>query len=237
MVYIFPFYCLGLSCYTNGMKIVETSRPEEIRSIMKDALENNKEFMIWQRDKNNHILFQVTARLIQVHKGDIYQFNLSKEIHVRQDLPVFFAVVDSTLVFKTGKVQSAKNLLLLNTPDEVKYKERRKYPRKSFKYQDKKHVEVQYSPKDEGQNEIPKFQSEIVDISEGGICIVVTKEAYEKLDTTKPLSLKSLSSDIQLGSEFAQIMNSRPYKGPTLSRGNILAIGLMFVLKTPETEE
>ena len=219
------------------MKINETKRPEEIQSILADALEKFKKFMVWQRDEDGHVIFQVQAELSRIHKNGVYQFDLNSEIQITPDLPVYFAVMDSSLVFKTGNVENAKRVLLLNTPEEVKYKERRKHQRKTFKYaSDKKHVEVQFSPLDKNLSEDPKFQSEILDISEGGMCIIMTEDAFEKLDQSIPLELKSLNSDIRLGSEYAQVMNCRPYKGTSINKGKILAIGLMFVLDTDLTK-
>ena len=104
--------------------------------------------------------------------------------------------------------------------EEAKYKERRRHDRKRFKAKEFKQIELNFNE--------DKVVSNVLDISESGICFIVTKETLEKLNKDEDFLINAISSDLGFDIEKGRIMNARKYKGGTLSKGEFYALGVMF---------
>lgn len=203
------------------MKINSTKRVIEIRSVLMGALTEGKSFLIWQRNDQNEISFQIKANLDSIDSEGMMRFTLSKDIPLSCDRETFFAIDDSTVVFKTNGAKFEREILVTPLPEEAKYKERRRHDRKRFKSKDYKQVELNLNQ--------DKVLSNVLDISESGICFLVTKETLSKLNLEEDFLINAISSDLGFDVEKGKIMNARRYKGGTLSKGEFYALGVMFI--------
>lgn len=210
-----------------AMEIKHTKRVIEIRSVLMGALTEGKSFLIWQRDQDNKIAFQFKAKLDSINAEGVMVFNIVHQLDLDPNKDTFFAIDDSTVVFKTSGVKLELGKLIAPLPEEAKYKERRRHPRKRFKLKDFKQVELNFNFKDE--DETDSIISNVLDISESGICFIITKETLAKIDAQENFLINAISSDLGFDVEKGKIMNARKYKGGTLSKGEFYALGVMFV--------
>lgn len=209
------------------MEIKHTKRMIEIRSVLMGALTEGKSFLIWQRDEQNNISFQVKAKLESINADGYMTFLINESIPLAVNRETFFAIDDSTVVFKTLGGEFANGQLLAPLPEEARYKERRRHQRKRFKLKDYKQVELsfQYKQNTDGDSIV----SNVLDISESGICFLVTKETLALINADENFLINAISSDLGFDVEKGKIMNARKYKGGTLSKGEFYALGVMFV--------
>lgn len=138
--------------------------------------------------------------------------------------------MDSSLAFKTDKMTIDGDLLTIEAPAKIHYKERRKHPRKKFRPRDIKQVEISYTPVSDLEGELPVILTSMLDVSEGGLCVLISVEELRKIDKDIHLNIRSLCSDVILASDKAKIVHTRKYQtSKGLGMGNLFAIGLMFV--------
>lgn len=208
------------------MKINHTKSQIEIRSLLLSAIFEAKIFLIWQRTEDNNIQFQIEGKLDSIDEQGQMTFNLNESVEFDLEKDVFFAMTDSTLVFKIKVLKYNEKQIFTNLPEEAKYKERRKDKRKKYKIKDYKQVELLFIFKEgvKGDNVL----SSVIDISKSGICLLVTKETLNQIETEKELVITSISSDLGFKLEKGKIMNARKYIGVTMAKGEFYALGIMF---------
>jgi c-di-GMP-binding flagellar brake protein YcgR len=189
------------------------------------AIAEDKNFMIWQRDAAGEISFQVKGKLISVNDDNEMEFSLVEDIACLKKTETFFAVEDTTVVFKSNKVQVDGSRVLTQIPDEAKYKERRRHDRKKFKLKD--YIEVSLDFRLEGDE--TEILSKVIDISDSGICIIISKEILCKLKTKENFLINAMSESLGFKSEVGKIMNVRKYKRGANTGGEFYALGVMFL--------
>jgi putative lipase involved disintegration of autophagic bodies len=210
------------------MSIRSTKQPSEIRSVLLDALAKEKVFILWQRNEDGSMASQTNAKLLDISEKSVLKFSLNKDVSFEEDKDIFFAVEDSTVVFKTDDIKLAGLDLYSSLPIEAKYKERRRHERKKFKTKERRDVEIHFAAQEQLGEEEVTIISQLIDISESGACILVSKETLRKIDAEKTFSIRSLT-DLEIRFEEAKIMNARRYKGKTLNQGEFYALGVMFL--------
>jgi len=209
------------------MKVKHTHEILEIRSVLISAITENKKFVIWQRNENGEISFQVKGNLISISDESEMEFYIFGEVPAFANSETFFAAEDTTVVFKANKTTISGNNIRTQIPDEAKYKERRRHDRKRFKLKDYKEVELEF--KFEEFEEETQVLSKVINISESGICVLISKEILEKINAKEHFLINAISSDLGFKNETGKIMNARKYKGGTLTSGEFYALGVMFL--------
>lgn len=207
--------------YNDTMKINSTKRVLEIRSVLMSALSDARSFRIWQRNDNNEISFQIKAKLESIDADGTMSFSLSNDFPLAVGKETFFAIEDSTAVFKTTDARFDGEKLLSSLPEEAKYRERRQHDRKKFKTKDHIQIELNFDE--------DTILSNVIDISDSGICFLVTQETLKKLSALENFLINAISSDLGFDIEKGKIMNARKYKGGTLLKGEFYALGVMFI--------
>ena len=209
------------------MKVKHTHEILEIRSILVSSITDNKKFVIWQRSENGEILFQVKGHLVSISDESEMEFSITEEVPPFTNTETFFAVEDTTVVFKASEITIEGNNIITQIPEEAKYKERRRHDRKKFKLKDYKEVELEF--KFEAFVEDTQVLSKVINVSESGICVLISKETLEKINASEDFLINAISSDLGFKNEKGKIMNARKYKGGTLTSGEFYAIGVMFL--------
>ncbi len=210
------------------MNIREAKSIDEIRSLLLTALTDDSSFTVWQRGANSEILFQAKARIEELSEQGMMVFSLSEITGEMNNSELYFAKEDSTIIFKTIKIRTKDNLIAVALPTEAKYKERRRHERTRFKIHERKDIEIVFPKQLKDADEKLLINSQLLDISESGACFLVSKETLQKIDLEIIFKIKSLTG-LKLCGEKAKIMNTRRYKGPTLSQGEFYALGVMFI--------
>ena len=93
------------------MNMKHTRYCAEIRSILEDAYSSGKNFLVWQRDAIGNVTFQVKASINSINEEGEIKFHLSEEVRAHQGIDTYFAVEDSTIIFKTDQIVPDGSLL------------------------------------------------------------------------------------------------------------------------------
>jgi hypothetical protein len=210
------------------MIIREAKSSEEIKSLLMTALTEELTFTMWQRKDSVNISYQAKAKLLEVATQGIMSFSLSEQTGEISGDEFFFALEDTSILFKSIKIKMKENALVVALPTEAKYKERRRHERVRYKIHERKDVEILFPRRVQNDEEKYTVNSQLIDVSESGACFLVSKETLQKINTDLIFAMKSLTN-LKLGGERAKIMNARRYKGATLSQGEFYALGVMFI--------
>lgn len=206
----------------------ETRSFTEIQSLFVETIENGLSLMVWQRRDDNSISFQAHARLLEISENGVLKYFLYDCKGDVSKAEVFFASMDSTILFKTKDFEYANNTMLLTIPFEVKRKERRTSQRVKIKVHELRYIEINIFAKNQRELNALTVNCQLIDLSDTGACLLVSKETFQKIDTNLAFTIKSLTT-LEIAGNKARVMNSRKYKGPTLSQGEFYALGIMFV--------
>lgn len=210
------------------MIIREAKSTEEIRSLLLMALTDELIFTSWQRNGEGSLNFKAKAQLEEITAQGLLTFNLSEVSGDLKAEEIFFALEDTSILFKSSKLKLQDNKIMVSLPSEAKYKERRRHERVRFKIHERKDIEVLFPKRIQNDEDRYKVNSQLIDISESGACFLVSKETLQKINIDLIFSIKSLTN-LKIGGEKAKVMNARRYKGPTLSQGEFYALGVMFI--------
>jgi len=212
------------------MKIRHAEEEKEIKSVLIDTISSQIEYIIWQRDKRDSIRFQVKAFLEEIDETGKMKFCYKNEIPEIQEGEIYFAINNCQAVFKTEYSSSTGSELVVELPKEAKYKERRRHTRKRYKHKEHKQVEVEFTFKDDQEIEFdPIVISQVLDVSESGVCFIVSLETFSHINTGEVFNVKSLCKTLGFKVEKGMIMNARLYKGNSFSQGEFYALGVMFI--------
>lgn len=140
---------------------------------------------------------------------------------------VYFLLEEHDFVFKTKLAMDQKDLITFQIPKEIRLKELRVQDRIYYSLEDKKNVEVSFFLKK--SNTQLKIACPMVNISVGGMCLVITKETLSVID----LSREVLVSDFN-GERLTVVKNARVYKNKSFNQDELYAIGVQF--KQPAVE-
>ena len=206
----------------------ETRSNAEIQSLFEETIDNGLSLMVWQRHEDNSISFQAHARLLDISENGVLKYFFYDCKGEVTQTEVFFASMDSTILFKTTDFKYSQNTMLLTVPMEVKRKERRTSQRVKIKVHELRYIEISIFAKNQKELNALTVNCQLIDLSDTGACLLVSKETFQKIDTELPFSIKSLTT-LEIAGNKAKVMNSRKYKGPTLSQGEFYALGIMFV--------
>ena len=209
------------------MKVRNANNAIEVRSVLMDALAGKKSFVIWQRNDDEEVTFKVNGHLETITEKSIMKFRFEGQIPLARNVDTFFAIEDSTLIFKVDRIMINDGLIYAALPEEAKYRERRRHERKRFKSKDIKQVEINFTFKDNNPGD--SVVSRVIDVSESGICFLITKETLSLIDAKEVFDVNAISNDLGFKVEKAKIMNARVYKGQSMSKGEFYALGVMFI--------
>jgi hypothetical protein len=199
------------------------NRPEIVKTLA-GKLTAECSLTVWQKlaDGSRSMMEKMTFHALYADEG-VFTLKVDKE-HLGSIDPgkdIYFLLEDHDFIFKTKMAVDQKEFMTLQIPREVRLKELRVHERKYFAPEEKKFVEVVFSVKN-ADNEIT-LSCPLVNISEGGACIVVSKETISNIDFSADVLLK-LSADFQ----SAIIRNARIFIKKNLNNDELYAIGVQF---------
>jgi hypothetical protein len=199
------------------------NRPEIIKALA-GKLTGECSLTVWQKqeDGTRSLMEKMTFHALYPEEG-VFTLMVTKENskHINPKKEVYFLLEEHDFIFKTKFAVDQKEFMTLQIPREVRLKEFRIHERKYFALEEKKFVEVVFSVKS-ADNEIT-LSCPLVNLSEGGACIVVSKETISNIDFSADVLMK-FTTDFQ----SAVIKNARIFIKKNLNNDELYAIGVQF---------
>ncbi|MDD4976860.1 MAG: hypothetical protein PHY93_21075 [Bacteriovorax sp.] len=199
------------------------NRPEIVKTLA-SRLTAECSLTVWQKkaDGSRNLMEKMIFHALFPDEG-VFTLKVNKEnsAHIDPSKEIYFLLEEHDFIFKTKMAMDQKEFMTLQIPREVRLKEFRIHERKYFTLEEKKFVEVVFSVKN-ADHEIT-LSCPLVNISESGACIVVSKETISNIDFSADVLLK-LSADFQ----SAVIRNARIFIKKNLNNDELYAIGVQF---------
>lgn len=209
---------------------------EEIVKCLEKKFEASGRFTVWQKNKNGDREFVIEATLQDFNGEDGYfALLISDENFSKADKSgeFYFLLQGHEFVFKSKMtIDQIKGEYRFQVPKEVRLKELRIHPRLYFQQEDKISVGVVFKAKQQGNitaKDSIESQCPVLNVSLGGLCIVVSKETLSSIDLSKEIEVSGLSFYDNLQSEMkAVVRNARVYIKKSFSNDEYYALGLEF---------
>lgn len=197
----------------------------EIIKCLSSKLSTESKITVWQKndDGSRSFLEQIPFFALYPDEG-VFTLNVpNKKVHIDPVKEIYFLLEGNDFIFKTKIAIDQKEQLTFQIPREIRLKELRRQERTYFSLDERKFVDVVFSlKKNENENQM-SLTCPLVNISEGGACIVVSKEAISNIDFNCDILLKCTN-------EFqkAVIRNARLFIKKNLNNDELYAIGVQF---------
>jgi hypothetical protein len=211
-----------------------STKRDEIIKILNLKFKENQEFTVWQKDsKTNERLFITEAKLSSLDSTDgLFSIVLTNEhgkVLFQQNLDTYFLLKGEDFVFKTKLSRDQeKNAISFQAPREVRLEEMRTAPRKYFQESECVNINVTFLNKD-NDNEKVRASCKLFNISNGGVCIIISKETLSEINLKKEIVLEGLNFFLQLENiKKAIVRNARIHNKKTIKSDETFAIGLEF---------
>jgi hypothetical protein len=201
-----------------------SKKREEIIKNLTNRLTDSSLITVWQKDEqNNRLLLEKVPFLALFPDEGTFTLKLTKKDYAHFDVAkdLYFLLDEQNFVFKTTFASVQKDFMTLQIPKEMRLKEFRAHPRTYFSIQDKKYVDVIFSGKDDFKEIV--VSCPLHDISEGGACIIVSKETISNIDFSSDVLLKFATA-----CQTAVIKNARLFIKKNLKNDEFYAIGVQF---------
>lgn len=202
------------------------NRDEIVRNL-KIKLSSSKKITLWQKDELGNrsnftdLLFDVFFEsegvfTLNAPSSFMRQLDLSKDIYLHLE--------DYDYSFKTKPAIDQKFNITFQIPRELNMKELRKYPRKYYELDDKMYVEVVFAGRDRNNvKELITLRCPLINISQGGACIVISKETIKKININAGLFVRYTARFNK-----AMIRNARLILKKNYACDECFAIGVEF---------
>ena len=198
-------------------------RPEIVKSLEQN-LKIGSKLLVWQKndDGSRRFLQNMSFCALYPEEG-IFTLKVieGNEQDVDPKKEIFFYVEEENFIFKTKMAIVQKSIMTLQIPREVRLKEFRVHERQYFTLEDKKFVDVTFSLKEEYGQII--VTCPMINISQSGTCIIISKETLAKIDFSININLKFPNEG-----QKAVIRNARLFMKRTLIHDELFAVGVEF---------
>jgi len=211
---------------------ISKSREEIIKSLEK-KFKASGVFTIWQKNASGEREFVVEAKLNNFNQLEGYfSLTIPEEKFSKADVKgdFYFLLQGHEFVFKSRMaIDQVKGEYRFQFPKEVRLKELRIHPRKYFEQDEKISVGVVFKTKNTDQKEEIESNCPVLNISSGGLCIVVSKETLSEIDLSKEIEVSGLSFYDNLKPEMTAIVrNARVHIKKNIKNDDYYALGLQF---------
>lgn len=206
---------------------------DEIIKIVQKKFESETLMTIWQKDPSTgkrRFKCEVKFASLDTHEG-VFSINIGDEDKnkFRPELETYFLLHVQDFVFKTKTSvvhNNRKGALVFQIPHDVRLQEKRMKPRIYLNIEDKKFVSATFGTKAKGSLDIA---CPIYNISETGICIIISKETLSVVTLNSEVVLKGLSFFENLPSEIKAIVkNARIHTKKDMNSDEFYALGMEF---------
>lgn len=220
----------------NEMEIYRISKSrDEIVTLIQKKFEAENVMTIWQKDPvSGNRIFKCEGKFssLDVYEG-IYSITIDEEQKklFNYSMETYFLLKVQDFVFKTkASITQPKNSTVINfkIPHDVRLKELRLHPRFYINLVEKRFISAKFESK---KTDAPKVEvaCPIFNISQTGICIIVSKETLSEVKLNDSISIEGLSFFNSLANEMKAIVrNARVYSKKGVRTDELYALGLEF---------
>lgn len=205
------------------MKYRISKNKQEIVKALSNKLNVECSLTVWQKgsDGSRNFLKAITFNELFPEEG-VFTLKIPSDttLDINENKEIYFLLEGHDFVFKTKLAVDQKNLLTVQIPREVQLKESRVHERTYFNLEDRKFVELVYTDKKYNQISIA---CPLVNVSDGGACIVISKETISNIDFKKDVLIKFNNSF-----QSASIRNARVFEKKDLNADELYALGVEF---------
>lgn len=202
---------------------ISKDRLELIKKLAEKFTQSNL-LTIWQKNDDgsrkliekmhfNSLIAEDGVFTIKAGRDKISLFDRLKD--------VYFLLEEHDFVFKTKMALDQKEFITFQIPKEIRLKELRLQERTYFTMEDRKNMEVSFFLK-KSETQL-KLTCPMINISEGGMCLVISKETISAIDLARDISV----NDGQ-GEKLTVVRNARVYKNRSINQDELYAIGVQF---------
>jgi hypothetical protein len=214
-----------------------TKKRDEIIRYLESKFDTFQTITVWQKAVDGKRSFLVEGRFKDYNVEEGYFSALFPEHEFKKadvNQAFYFLISGQDFVFKTQlfsfQVRDEYRFLF---PKEVVLRENRNYKRTYFEEKDQIKINVSFLSKN---TEVPFYSiCRVLNISKGGLSIVISKETFLGVDLNRRVELVGLSFFENLPNTIlANVKNARIFQKPTINKSETYAIGLKFVEETEE---
>ena len=194
--------------------------PQEIISHLIHAALMEKSAFVWNRNFEGKISINEKVKLLKVTPENQIRVEFDNFQTLDLGEEVFFALEGGSLVFKSMVINCIGKKALLSLPCMATGVERRRSPRKHFKYEDRIDIELEFYWNDHKEGLV----AYLLDISDHGLCLSFTDETVKKLELNKPLNI--IRGTKGIGSRTCVVRSIRVFRAANMGRNALYAVGL-----------
>lgn len=173
------------------MKFVVSNDREEILKVISEA-KNKKRNILWQTKGDSRVVYEIESfeydPIREVIRCQVEEFG-----GVDLQTTVYIKFAFRNTIFK-GSIQTLyKNFAYIQVPDEIKLEELREFPRFIFKPEEKRLIKVSV-PALITETARLHLDVNLVDLSQGGLGLVLGDEQRQHVMTAKNIELSQLGN-------------------------------------------
>jgi len=213
---------------------ISKSRSEIVKQL-ESKFKLSETFTMWQKDQDGKRVLVIDTILKEFHPHDGYfTLKISDEEIKKADLKgdFYFLLNGHDLVFKSklSREQVKGSDLRFLIPKDVRLEELRDHPRKYFEAEEIRKVKVRIPATSSEENFEIYSECPVLNISKSGICILVSKDTFKLIDSTKPLTIEGLNFFEDLPNiRSGLIRNNRLQQKKNIAQDDFYAIGIEFI--------
>lgn len=186
-----------------AMKMWSLFKADKIFQILKESFDGKSTLTLWQHSTQQ--MFQLKGELVSLGENncDIALTEKWEEGQINKEEALYIHCPVKGYIFKREKFAFDTGEISFKTPSEVMIPERRRIERFKFRYQDFKSVSFEVRREDE----LEKFNLNLIDLSTAGLSLVATAEAVNKFIVGQNIFITHIT-DQQLNEACTAVVSS-----------------------------
>lgn len=200
----------------------DLKNPQEIASHLTHASVKQMNAFIWQRNFDGEINLNEKAKILKVIDNSCVRIEFENDIDLKTGAELFFALECGSLVFKSYVIEAVGKRVTMALPTIAKGVERRRSPRKKYKFEDYIDFELEI----ELEDSIEKSTAFLLDLSQHGMCLSLSDETVKKLELDQEIKLVRTNEGVNYTK--AIVRSIRVFRNAKMGRNALYAVGLEF---------
>lgn len=200
----------------------KVKNPDEIVSHLTHAAAKQMKAHIWRRNFEGEIHLNEKVKIIKVVDNAYLKVEFENDVLLNVGSEVFFALEEGTLVFKSYVLEASGRKITMALPTIAKGIERRRSPRKKYRYEDRIDFEFELVHEGSSQSSI----AFLLDVSKHGLCLSLSDETVKKLQLDQEIILLRTNAGVEASK--AKVRSIRVFRQAKMGRNAMYAVGLEF---------
>jgi hypothetical protein len=193
---------------------------EDVQTFLTATMVEKKKVLVWTKSADESEFYYSEALVTKIIPGREIRIELEQPIQGHENQTIFLAIKEESFVMVSKIFSLVDKKVVIDLPSMAVGKERRRSPRRRFKYEDK--IELTFSL----ANSKERLITHVLDISKHGMCVVMTKETLEKIIKTKFIHVDQ-SGQFQINGK-CEMKSLRLLSNATPTRPDLYSVGFEF---------